>query len=124
MRISDWSSDVCSSDLRDESMRARCAVDRGVMDAVQHREAALRDTRNPVEPLDDINVPERTVHVHRLRKPARDRDAELPPVAGPAQARVAHMRPAIDMPVLDPMGMVHAIGRASCRERVCQYVYI
>src|SRR3546814_9840025 len=73
------------------------------MDAVEHREAARRDALDPVEPLDDINVPERAVHVHRLREPARDRDAELPPVAGFGQARVAHVRLDVEMLVLDPI---------------------
>src|SRR3546814_13222089 len=95
---------------------------RGVMDAVEHREAARRDALDPVEPLDDINVQERAVHVHRLREPARDRDAELPPVAGFGQARVAHVRLDAEMLVLDPIGM-HGVegqpgeyGSAGCGE--------
>src|SRR3546814_2866610 len=81
------------------------------MDAEEHREAARRDALDPVEPLDDINVPERAVHVHRLREPARDRDAELPPVAGFGQARVAHVRLDVEMLVLDPIGMIDVEGQ-------------
>src|SRR3546814_3736482 len=83
MRISDWSSDVCSSDL---GPRAGAAVDvlRAVQPRALHRGAA--------------------VLVPPQRQDARDRAA----VARPGKAWLRRAR--------------GQIGRASCRERVCQYV--
>src|SRR3546814_12520787 len=86
MRISDWSSDVCSSDLR----------------RLRRRLAALRPGR--LAGGDD-----RLSHHPRLLRRLHD-----PAVAG---LHARHL----------PEGAAGAgdeIGRASCRERVCQYVYI
>src|SRR3546814_3977773 len=82
MRISDWSSDVCSSDLRD-SQRS--------------------------EPV------------------ARPAPAESPSAAAPAPAqssrRAARRSPAdVGVAPRAPGLGPTEIGRASCRERVCQYV--
>src|SRR3546814_8935709 len=85
MRISDWSSDVCSSDLLHHLAEMRCA-DR----------LALAD--------------EAAAHVHRML--AGDLGDALVDQA-PALADRAHLQFLI---YLQP------IGRASCRERVCQYV--
>src|SRR3546814_17584827 len=41
MRISDWSSDVCSSDLRDQVSFAAVAIDEGRADAALQVESAL-----------------------------------------------------------------------------------
>src|SRR3546814_8925265 len=71
MRISDWSSDVCSSDLRRPSVHAM----RTELDATDRRLMAIDD---------HLATPN-----HEL---AREIDA------------------------------LREIGRASCRERVCQYV--
>src|SRR3546814_10747293 len=77
MRISDWSSDVCSSDLL---LRER--VERRVL-----------EQRPPCAAIECV------VRLRRL------------PVAGfLVSVRCAQRRPLIE------------IGRASCRERVCQYV--
>src|SRR3546814_3417195 len=75
MRISDWSSDVCSSDL---------GARRAAEGFVAVREAA--------EAVDDVEMFLRIILEHRVVEPA-----EQP-------QRFAQ------------------IGRASCRERVCQYV--
>src|SRR3546814_985755 len=75
MRISDWSSDVCSSDLQD--MRAQRP------DAVVALPAALGDQR----------------------------------------VRLAHQHAGAAAVERDPHHTARRqIGRASCRERVCQYV--
>src|SRR3546814_17628956 len=71
VRISDWSSDVCSSDLFKDRMGY------------------------PAKLYDDLRLPD--------RKPLS--------------------RPQIERDVL-PAPIVDEIGRASCRERVCQYVWI
>src|SRR3546814_6994357 len=71
MRISDWSSDVCSSDLVEHALAEEDVAD--AEDVAQHHHHELQQH-------------------HRQRQPA-------------------HRRPDAD-----------EIGRASCRERVCQYV--
>src|SRR3546814_9007852 len=87
MRISDWSSDVCSSDLcrcASGSLRGRGAKIAGRF--VDHR--GLRPTQ-------------------RMR-----------PVLAAVEADGGH-------PLVDQSGILASaqeIGRASCRERVCQYV--
>src|SRR3546814_3928674 len=79
MRISDWSSDVCSSDLQE-------AVER---------------------PGDGA---------HRVLQEAQ-------PVAQPGiVADHHHAAHHVGMPVQVLGGGMHELGRASCRERVCQYV--
>src|SRR3546814_5379933 len=82
MRISDWSSDVCSSDLdrRDEVLRSAGAV-------------RFFFTRRAV----------------RARTRAILLSAALVAFGGGAAAQ-------------DFDRAVHQIGRASCRDRVCQYV--
>src|SRR3546814_7884814 len=98
MRISDWSSDVCSSDLR--CARVYCSFTHG--ESSDNFEAATfacgraRRKRIP-EPEPGINMPSRIAQ--RADKGLEER----------------LFRPAVD--VADGK-----IGRASCRERVCQYV--
>src|SRR3546814_7059064 len=83
MRISDWSSDVCSSDLslheHDQAER-ELAETRAMLGDPELREMAVDDMR-------------------RLEQRLLDLDAELQLLMLPKE-----------------------IGRASCRERVCQYV--
>src|SRR3546814_18007148 len=92
LRISDWSSDVCSSDLFDEVV--------GLQDhVVEFEEAerllALQPQLHGVEAEHAV-------------------DREMPAVV--AQE--------VDiLQLVEPVGLIgHQIGRASCRERVCQYV--
>src|SRR3546814_5576120 len=75
MRISDWSSDVCSSDLR---LLAETDLRGGEIEFPQAHEACT------IEPLHLVAAGEKT----------------LPP----------------------GLERIGKIGRASCRERVCQYV--
>src|SRR3546814_7453316 len=86
MRISDWSSDVCSSDLRK-------AIERAVLDA-----AILEVEGGEVGDHDPIFVAGTGWH---------------PGAIGIVASRLKerYHRPALV-----------EIGRASCRERVCQYV--
>src|SRR3546814_14490743 len=88
MRISDWSSDVCSSDLTDASLKSLVS---GVCAAV----AAV--ALGQIAPAQAAGWPERPVQVI------------VPWSAGGGT---------------DATGRIIEIGRASCRERVCQYVYI
>src|SRR3546814_2062721 len=81
MRISDWSSDVCSSDLAfSQALDTVCS--------------------NP--------YPELKLHD---RSPAAARPRTRNPLSPPGPARRPSTVPRRDK-----------IGRASCRERVCQYV--
>src|SRR3546814_2169529 len=94
MRISDWSSDVCSSDL----------LDLDVVDRV----------------LDDLELPDlRNLGVEHIAEegpgPAAVRVDQH--VAGTAQDAGQHRQPAAAR-----AGGADQIGRASCRERVCQDV--
>src|SRR3546814_9574451 len=85
MRISDWSSDVCSSDLVTARAQAELAT------LVQRR---LHDRRRRPEELDAV---------------------------GPAPLDRAQPLARLGRGV-DGLQHVVEIGRASCRERVCQYV--
>src|SRR3546814_4204848 len=89
MRISDWSSDVCSSDLR---LRAR---DVAILKGIEQHEH---------QPLVVAEVTAAAAaHVDLARRADRDQRHDI---------------------VRRPVSFGHAkeIGRASCRERVCQYV--
>src|SRR3546814_20325510 len=99
MRISDWSSDVCSSDLDllIHLQRARCASKR--------RSAFL------------ISASE----FPRLRGQLPEQSAIVPLDLLAYGERRSILIPAVFRQM--SQGIVK-IGRASCRERVCQYVYI
>src|SRR3546814_4508419 len=103
MRISDWSSDVCSSDLRSDC-RALGVVEPAFGADQDRRRAGAR--------------------THRLQR-------------GLAAGFVGEEQGAVGGPVCEQRGERHRvaklghggapallgeIGRASCRERVCQYV--
>src|SRR3546814_8887499 len=87
MRISDWSSDVCSSDLAEEiQLEAFDPADRDAgITAQRHPEAGAG--RGPA-------VPSAVIRIVLADRGGRQAPADLR----------------------------HEIGRASCRERVCQYV--
>src|SRR3546814_17386496 len=86
MRISDWSSDVCSSDLQHD-------IDRARRQRVDHRR--------------------RDRHEQDLEQRRADNDVR------PHAEEKAHRGPP-DNAAAD----TEQLGRASCRERVCQYVSI
>src|SRR3546814_2305408 len=96
MRISDWSSDVCSSDLRsaDPEVIAPANSDALLPEDVQPQQRRQRSDRRDLRPevaADDIGID------HRLMRRAGD------------PRRIDRQR-------------ADEIGRASCRERGCQYV--
>src|SRR3546814_4740507 len=93
MRISDWSSDVCSSDLRD------------LPRLVRELGELLRDLKPDVVVVHHLNWfgVELLALLRRVRPKAR-------------VVFVAH-----DLYLVCPNDGLK-IGRASCRERVCQYV--
>src|SRR3546814_18948913 len=98
MRSSDWSSEVCSSDLAREGQPF--GVD------VQLHLVTARDDRG-----DDVADNRRTVHERRHRV---DEEDALQAIA------FEHIHLEMD----DEIAVAAEIGRASCRERVCQYVEI
>src|SRR3546814_8679813 len=98
MRISDWSSDVCSSDLNWFAAPAEPA-EVGAAEAFEQQvESGPRKPQCPERDENDQRViealPVQIVHIVEH------------PEEVPRPPRIA----------------AHEIGRASCRERVCQYV--
>src|SRR3546814_12071238 len=107
MRISDWSSDVCSSDLR--QLRARADQARASLVASRR---ALADRRAQLRQLEVRK---------RVASRALTSNANLE-----ADRAIALGEKARD--IVDFMDLLSVsendIGRASGRERVCQYVYV
>src|SRR3546814_14042874 len=108
MRISDWSSDVCSSDLHSERlMRAGLSE---IPDGIYEGED-FTDSQDPEKP---------PVRVH-VRVKVRGDEVEVDLSESDDEVRY---------PINAPVASVHSsvfsyfvkIGRASCRERVCNYV--
>src|SRR3546814_14773277 len=96
MRISDWSSDVCSSDLSLDAVRPERAMERCLVVLLLCCVSAFASASGGVRVLpQDSGV-----------------DVRLRGIS------------AVDADVAWASGAKGKIGRASCRERVCQYVYI
>src|SRR3546814_14939412 len=121
MRISDWSSDVCSSDLKDVYREQTDALIEGGVDFI------LIETV-----FDTLNAKAGIMAVIEAAQ-AHGRDVPLmlsmtlPDLSGrnlsghTVEAFLYAVRPARPVPV----GLnCPWLGRAACRERVCQYVYI
>src|SRR3546814_1619224 len=110
MRISDWSSDVCSSDL-DET--ARYLFVGRLYDMEERRDVTAAR-------LLELNPDLLAAGAARVAS-----DAPAGRDEAPVQAGASH----VDLSSLPAAGAIHwgnpkgeQIGRASCRERVCQYV--
>src|SRR3546814_9595774 len=95
-RISDWTSDVCSSDLLEPVAASLHEHDQAERELAETR-AMLGDPELREMAVDDMR---------RLEQRLLDLDAELQLLMLPK----------------DPRDDASQIGRASCRERVCQYV--
>src|SRR3546814_16339621 len=108
MRISDWSSDVCSSDLHPGRSADvfRDGVPVGWIGQLHPRLQRALDLDHPVVAFEIDLVPLRERAVPRAR----------PLSKFPSVRR--------DLAFVVPEQVSWQIGRASCRERVCQYVYI
>src|SRR3546814_6797638 len=96
MRISDWSSDVCSSDLAVEHARQRNIVD---------------------------VVPGR-LRIGTILSPAGHAPIDEPGIVGEQHlgAKAEPLHHAGPIALDDAVGALAQTGRASCRERVCQSV--
>src|SRR3546814_19391333 len=112
MRISDWSSDVCSSDLIAPERRCDRGIGKAKRAAGGDRGGRVLSVVRPLEVGPVRLTPEDTAidmepavdHLHAVARAAGGRHL------GQLGADVAG----------DPAGL--EIGRASCREKVCQYV--
>src|SRR3546814_20517516 len=98
MRISDWSSDVCSSDLGEmavdrETLRVEDQIDAGIAKRSDrpHRFGVVRQYGGRGSDDSDTHIYQPIIRSHRALRHARDS---------------------------------RQTGRASCRESVCQYVEI
>src|SRR3546814_3963574 len=138
MRISDWSSDVCSSDLRRRFRLRQCTLSARILLAVddvmpvgERRRASLvadlmPDGHEDQPPAAAGFLDRRFYRRHALHfGPEPQWTMQADTAAGPHAARLA-------APQLSNIGQEAAelrmavaaeqIGRASGRERVCQYV--
>src|SRR3546814_11556299 len=105
MRISDWSSDVCSSDLQQQRPGAFADIDRGhsIGIGAKPEEGGLAKAQDAAVAPDEAEA-ERQNGVDHI-------DAEFQ-----QGDQVDHRRQA------DQDQYTDEIGSASCRERVCKYV--
>src|SRR3546814_12592707 len=107
MRISDWSSDVCSSDLdRDVLVAAGIEGADAVVAVTSGDNSNVVIARTAREAYEVQHV------VARIYDPARARIYERLGIPTVATARWT----------IDQVLRHVVIGRASCRKRVCQYV--
>src|SRR3546814_15869350 len=123
MRISDWSSDVCSSDLCQGSVkpRKRCIVGRqakaeqvGVICKGAGQDAVTGQLGEQLRGVGGLDQAEQRTVSPGIEAVAGKHGVELGRAAPPVAARGR-----------DPLVIaISEIGRASGRERVCQYVLI
>src|SRR3546814_15635862 len=138
MRISDWSSDVCSSDLHrcfklpeaffrtdvSSAMQQPRRHDQQVESAILGNLATCLGKRVVVQYVD--RQPSYIGMVRRMGPPVPGIDA----VKSPRRHELIHKRGTDTAAASDHQGALDAhmlllpakIGRAPCRERVCQYV--
>src|SRR3546814_13735094 len=141
MRISDWSSDVCSSDLAGDPVRALADQRRR---ALQHPPTLVRPDAPPmaesplrrVERAIEIVVGRmRHLGVHRSIGGIQYRFAVARAAGDPFAVdeqrglrliTFSHrvLPPSVSSPSSPPAPPLPSIGIASGRDRVCQYVYI
>src|SRR3546814_11518682 len=112
MRISDWSSDVCSSDLGRAAAEVILAQDEGFA-LVPGVAAADRQA----EPVGEIEG--------RIAEYGKGRRIDIGLGKG-GQSRESVEDAHVEQSVGASVEIIEAaqIGRASCRDRVCQYGYI
>src|SRR3546814_11448976 len=110
MRISDWSSDVCSSDLGAEDAQAFCAAhalpaaDTALVVWLVRKHLLMSITAQKQD-ISDPHV------IHRFATQVADRE----------RLDYLYLLTCADIAGTSPK-LWHANGRASCRESWCQYV--
>src|SRR3546814_15778954 len=117
MRISDWSSDVCSSDLGVVIMR----YGGDALKTIEAVRAKLEQLRAGLPAgVEIVPVYDRGALIERAVDNLKDKLLEeFIVVSLISMAFLLHARSALVAILTLPIG---EIGRASCRERVCQYV--
>src|SRR3546814_12433149 len=102
MRISDWSSDVCSSDLIEALLSVRDFFD--YLPENNRSGVPVRPTSDPYDRSEE------------------SLDTLIPPNANQPYDMHEHIRKTVDEGDFFEVQPAHEIGRASCRERVCNDV--
>src|SRR3546814_18903440 len=111
MRISDWSSDVCSSDLCVDRLENRKAFGK-VLGQFQHWQFRMAERATGIENARNLYLKA------ALRK---DSGIAFPePEAGMAKYYATEMAGEFAREDVQIFGWYGSIGRADCRERVCQ----
>src|SRR3546814_14006349 len=109
MRISDWSSDVCSSDLIASQIKE---IQNATNDAV----TAIKDITATIAEIDTIGA--------AIAAPVEEQSAATQEISRNVQeAAVGEQQAGSNITgVHSAIGQTSKLGRASCRERECQYV--
>src|SRR3546814_3298083 len=135
MRISDWSSDVCSSDLSVNLATRKFFPEHGTPEGLLALgEAGLADRIKTIglyktKARNVIMTCQMLIDQHQSEVPADRAALEALPGVGRKTANVVlntafgHPTIAVDTPILRLPNRTQP-GRASCRERVCPYVEI
>src|SRR3546814_4658946 len=126
MRISDWSSDACSADLRQMAMVAAAVANQGkvmaphVLDHVRDTDGNVVDTFDPEVWTTAMDAGAAAIMRGAMLGVVTDGTASRLSIPGfEVGGKTGTAQLGTDPP------RSHAwikIGRASCRERVCQYV--
>src|SRR3546814_6768902 len=119
MRISDWSSDVCSSDLTPDYWKPLVITLGGT--GIRWGELAALT-------VGDVDTENGALRITKAEK--QDPDNPSKTIVGPPKTKKGRRTVSLPRDVLDVLEPLlegrkrtdRQIGRASCRERVCQYV--
>src|SRR3546814_16374620 len=119
MRISDWSSDVCSSDLL-----TACAPGDVAISAISFAEIALGNEQGRPPLPEVLEAFLAAIPLVPFDESAARAYSKLPFRRARFDRLLAAHALSLDVVVItNNEGDFAEIGRASCRERVCQYVY-